>query len=292
VKEKVFFTTNERKQMSTKTTLKRIALVAVSALGFGTLSLVTTPAANALGASAATAISATDVTNARVGVGVTIPVTFTLPSSTVVGTDSILVMARVVSAPRDSFSVQAAATGTQAAVDSTVADGTDDVLWSKGSSGSGSYGSMGSGTYNGDADVTTGPDNWASSAIYTTSASDTATTMTLNLTFTPDAAGTYQILVATGSNNDSYDTRAELVALTTSAVVQNLTTGTVNVTTSGAPTTATLAAVTTGAPEDGAVGALYKVTLNGSLTGSEKIVLSSTSSTVTFKNHAGSALGS
>jgi hypothetical protein len=40
VKEKVFFTTNERKQMSTKTTLKRIALVAVSALGFGLTSSV------------------------------------------------------------------------------------------------------------------------------------------------------------------------------------------------------------------------------------------------------------
>jgi len=38
VKKNVFLTTNERKQMSTKTTLKRIALVAVSALGFGLMS--------------------------------------------------------------------------------------------------------------------------------------------------------------------------------------------------------------------------------------------------------------
>ncbi len=45
VKEKVFFTTNERKQMSTKTTLKRLALVAVSALGLGLLSVL--PQANA-----------------------------------------------------------------------------------------------------------------------------------------------------------------------------------------------------------------------------------------------------
>jgi len=37
VKENVFFTTNERKSMSTKTTLKRIALVAVSAMGLGML---------------------------------------------------------------------------------------------------------------------------------------------------------------------------------------------------------------------------------------------------------------
>ena len=36
--------TNERKQMSTKTTLKRIALVAVSALGFGLLSVTSSSA--------------------------------------------------------------------------------------------------------------------------------------------------------------------------------------------------------------------------------------------------------
>jgi len=45
VEKNVFFTTNERKQMSTKTTLKRIALVAVSALGFGMLSVVPSSAA-------------------------------------------------------------------------------------------------------------------------------------------------------------------------------------------------------------------------------------------------------
>jgi hypothetical protein len=40
VEENVFFTTNERKSMSTKTTLKRIALVAVSALGLGLFAAV------------------------------------------------------------------------------------------------------------------------------------------------------------------------------------------------------------------------------------------------------------
>ena len=45
VEKNVFFTTNERKQMSTKTTLKRIALVAVSALGFGMLSVAPSSAA-------------------------------------------------------------------------------------------------------------------------------------------------------------------------------------------------------------------------------------------------------
>jgi hypothetical protein len=135
-----------------------------------------------------------------------------------------------------------------------------------------------------------GVQNWAAANVYTTGAADTATTMTLNLTFTPDQAGTYQILIASGNNAGAYDTAADLVALTTAAVVQNLNTGTVNITTAGAPTTVTLAAVTTGAPKSGAVGALYKATLNGSLSAEEKIVLSSTSTTVAFLNHAGSAL--
>ena len=43
--ENVFMTTTERKRMSTKTTFKRIALVAVAALGLGVLSVA--PAANA-----------------------------------------------------------------------------------------------------------------------------------------------------------------------------------------------------------------------------------------------------
>jgi trimeric autotransporter adhesin len=43
--------TNERKSMSTKTTLKRIALVAVSALGAGVLSIVAAPTANAVASS-------------------------------------------------------------------------------------------------------------------------------------------------------------------------------------------------------------------------------------------------
>ena len=42
---KVPSSTNERKQMSTKTSIKRIALVAVSALGFGLLSVVPAKAA-------------------------------------------------------------------------------------------------------------------------------------------------------------------------------------------------------------------------------------------------------
>ena len=43
--ENVFMTTTERKRMSTKTTFKRIALVAVAALGLGVLSVAPSSAA-------------------------------------------------------------------------------------------------------------------------------------------------------------------------------------------------------------------------------------------------------
>jgi len=57
VEENVFFTTNERKQMSTKTTLKRIALVAVSAMGFGLLSSAPSFSANTVTTAFTTAVT-------------------------------------------------------------------------------------------------------------------------------------------------------------------------------------------------------------------------------------------
>ena len=60
VRENVSFTTNERKQMSTKITLKRIALVAVSALGFGLISSVAP--ASAAGATSGISMQKSSIT--------------------------------------------------------------------------------------------------------------------------------------------------------------------------------------------------------------------------------------
>ena len=76
VKGNVFFTTNERKSMSTKTTFKRIALIAVAALGFGTLSAAPS---NAAFLNTDTAITATAV--GRVGLGIDILVKSQLSGS-------------------------------------------------------------------------------------------------------------------------------------------------------------------------------------------------------------------
>ena len=71
--ENVFMTTTERKRMSTKTTFKRIALVAVAALGLGVLSVA--PAANAGGNADTLTLSAS---SASVQVGDTATITATV----------------------------------------------------------------------------------------------------------------------------------------------------------------------------------------------------------------------
>jgi hypothetical protein len=79
--------------MSTKTTFKRIALVAVAALGFGMLSAVPSNAA-----SAASIVVGT-VPAARPGQTVAVPITVFLPAGLTAGTDTITVNIEAISAP-------------------------------------------------------------------------------------------------------------------------------------------------------------------------------------------------
>ena len=75
--ENVFMTTTERKRMSTKTTFKRIALVAVASLGLGILSVVPSTAA----VSSETFTATADATSINVGDSVTITVANEFTSS-------------------------------------------------------------------------------------------------------------------------------------------------------------------------------------------------------------------
>ena len=86
--EKVSRSTTERKSMSTKTTIKRIALVAVSALGLGVLSSV----APASAATATYTIGTPTVTPAATGstFQITAPITFTGGSASDTATVSIV----------------------------------------------------------------------------------------------------------------------------------------------------------------------------------------------------------
>jgi hypothetical protein len=102
VKGNVFFTTNERKQMSTKTIFKRLALVVVSALGLG---MMTSVSANAAYVAGSTTISASAV--GRVGVGIDILVTSGNQSSTVNAlSTSDFVHVKMLSAPSSAGTLQ------------------------------------------------------------------------------------------------------------------------------------------------------------------------------------------
>jgi hypothetical protein len=281
----------ERKQMSTKTTLKRIALVVVSALGFGLMATVA-PANATL--RAPTSISFDGTTGLRAGETKAITVTFALPTGTVTG-DTIAVVARVTSAPASSFAIGRAATSGVAAANSTVATA-DTFTWAEPGSGNGSYGTISANTHN--AAGATSNDNWTAAAEYTidSSAGDSLTTGRLTLNIKPDAAGSYTVLVGVGSAALlSYDTRSELAGATTANLVANLTTSSVTITTGSTPDAVTLAAVTSGAPQDTDIGALWKATVTNAgaatnLSSSETFVLSSNSSTITFADHTGTDL--
>ena len=82
--------------MSTKTTFKRVALVAVAALGFGMLSSVPSQAAD----ETPTSITVGTIPTAQVGVVNTTPVTVAFPAGGT--TDSFTVNVRVTAAPAGS----------------------------------------------------------------------------------------------------------------------------------------------------------------------------------------------
>jgi len=272
--------------MSTKTTFKRIALATVAALGLGVMTSVAP--ATAADPRTPSAVSFGTTSNLRAGVVNYVPVTFTLPAGTAIG-DSITVLARVTSAPSTSFATAKAAVPGTAAISSS-AGGTGTMYWLANTSGSGSYTTVPTNSYNSAGTATTGVNDWTAASSYTLTTGDSTTSVTLLLGLTPDAAGSYNIMVALGTSAAAYDSASELQALTNTAITTNLNTVVTTVSTSGAPTTATLAAVTTGAPKGGTYGALWKLTLNGGLGTDETIKLTSASSTVTFKDHSGGAL--
>jgi len=93
--KKALIATNERKQMSTKTTLKRIALVAVSALGFGMFTAVA-PASAAQGVPTSVVIGT--IPQVRVGQLAYIPFRVYIPT-TLGATDTVIINAEAVAAP-------------------------------------------------------------------------------------------------------------------------------------------------------------------------------------------------
>lgn len=111
--------TIERKQMSTKTTIKRIALVSVAALSLGVLSVAPSNAAAQLDS---LAVSATSTTQVAGSTAATTEVVVTASLAGKKGVDTITVTATIVSGPAYIAPVLTFKESTTATVDSTVSD--------------------------------------------------------------------------------------------------------------------------------------------------------------------------
>jgi hypothetical protein len=282
VKKIVFFTTKERKSMSTKTSLKRIALVAVSALTGGLFSLVTAPMASATAGlvEIPTSVAAGTPGVHRAGVTGTTEVVLNMGSAFAIG-DSVVVSARILTAPATSKLVNVAANPTQSAWTGISNSGGTYLTWSLGASGSsGSYGSLGSVVHSTEGNAT-------ASAAYVSATGDTVGQLKLRVSFTPDVSGTYSILVS--SPNTAALARTSTAANYTAGTSSSDISTTFVVTTANTAATATLAAVTSAARSGSAVrGQLMKLTLADSagaastLGSGEQIVLSSNDTSVSF----------
>ena len=151
--------------MSTKTTFKRIALVAVAALTGGLLSIVSTPAANAVGnQELVSSIAVGTVPAARAGVWMSVPVVLNLPS-TMADTDTIVLGVQLLTAPATSTLASVTANPTQGAFTGVTNSGAARLYIDKSASGSGSFGTLTTGIYS-----TSG--NASANATYQLGASD------------------------------------------------------------------------------------------------------------------------
>jgi len=212
--------------MSTKTTIKRIALVAVSALGFGMVSAIA-PASAAI---TPTAISVGTLPIAQVGVAAKIPVTVTAPYTTG-GSDTHTVNVVVISAPTGSALAGLAtmgklANGTSAGtfVAATYASGNNIGAQMTWSAATGQAGNVGTSALSGSDSKTVG-------AVFTSAAYTTApTTASFNLNFTADVAGSYKLMISTdnstcvtcGTNEYAAGDAVQTVTITTGAAVASM----------------------------------------------------------------------
>ena len=218
--------------MSTKTTLKRIALVAVSALGFGVLSSVA-PANATSGNVTPTAIVVGTIPTAQVGVANVTPITVTAPYTTG-GSDSFTVNVRVTSAPAGS-AFAGLATASKLIDGSTVGSFVAATYAAGSTVGAAltiSLGTTNTGTLGASAlvaaDKMTVGSTYASPAGMTVS---TTASYGFKINLTPDKAGSYTVLVSTnagatiapyasGDANTSYtvSTASSVASVTLAAV--------------------------------------------------------------------------
>jgi hypothetical protein len=220
--------------MSTKTTFKRIALVAVAALGFGVLTSVAPATAGNVTPSA---ITVGTIPTAQVGVSNVTPITVTAPY-TAGGDDSFTVNVRVVSAP--SGSAFAGLATTSRLIDGTTAGSFTAATFAPGNNVGAQLtittpttntGTVSTSALSSGDNMTVGVTYVSPSGLTANSAGNVGYAFRVNLT--PDKAGTYSILVSTKSGTtrgayaagDTNTTYSVSTAAATSKVVLAAVTG-------------------------------------------------------------------
>jgi len=231
--------------MSTKTTFKRIALVAVAALGLGVLSSVApATAAN----TKATTLTVGTVGPARVGVATIIPVTVSVTPSASGAVDTTTVSVKITSAPAGSAFATNQVTGTAGYVAGVQATGTPNAAkLSVAATGALTASPSAAAAHVYTASTVSATDSNSVYAIVTETASaTTATSYTLYLTVTTDVAGSYTALVSSGTGT---------------AYAAGDTSTTATFTTAGAPTSITLTRLNSSTTDSTVAGALVTVGL-------------------------------
>jgi hypothetical protein len=257
--------------MSTKTTFKRIALVAVAALGFGVLTSVSP--ANAVNATP-TALTVGTLPTAQVGVAHKAPITVTVPLPTLAGSDSFTVNVRVTTAPTGSAfnslatAVFAASNGVTAATKFSQSGG----VLAAGSTTPALI-TVTTATTNAlvDNDVAIG--NSAGVGYVYTSAPRTVagTSASVSVNVTPDKAGTYVVLVSTNAGS------------TPAAYAAGDANTSYTFTTGASVSAVVLSAVTGASTASSATGQVIKATLTGALGLNETIAVTTNSTTARLR---------
>ena len=209
--------------MSTKTTFKRVALVAVASLGFGVLTSVA-PASAAV-------VAATGVTAATPGplrVGQPTTVRYAITHAAAGASDTMTVTATLTSKP------DLSTTGT---VDLATGGASSVTLARLGDT-------FANGTVSNEASNSADASTTKSTGAMTMGAS-TATTTYVDVVVTPDVAGTYTVLLSIGNATFTAGDKNVVVTMTTA----------------GAPATAAISAIGSTIATGGSTGSVLKITL-------------------------------
>jgi len=275
--------------MSTKTTFKRIALVAVASLGFGVLTSVA-PASAATGTGLTpTALTVGTIPTAQVGVAHKTPISITVAADALAagGSDTVTINVRVTSAPTGS-AFKGLANASKLINGTSAGDFVSDTYASGSTVGAKigfttSSGGIVSATADAADDVMTVGTNFTTSP--KSAAADAAGTMgTLSVDITPDVAGTYVVLV---SANPDWTTSP-----VSTAYAAGQTNTSYTFTTGASVTAVALSAVTGSSTKGSATGQVIKATLTGALGVNETIAVSTNSSTARLAQVAAATFNS